>query len=56
MDPLDELEDEQGVDIGQIRRQLALSVPERVRGMVETANMMLSIQRTAQASMQRRAG
>jgi hypothetical protein len=47
------IEDERGVDIGQIRRQLRLSVPDRVRTMVEAANVMLSIQRTAQASLRR---
>ena len=56
MDQPEALEDERGVDVYQIRRQLALSVPERVTGMVETANMMLSIQKTAQASLQRRTG
>ena len=47
------IEDARGVDISQIKRQLRMSVPERVRTMVETANVMLSIQRTAQASLQR---
>jgi hypothetical protein len=46
-------EDERGVDIGQIRRQLRMSVEERVRHMVEVANVMLSIQRSAQASLER---
>ena len=47
------IEDERGVDVGQIRRQLCLSVPDRVRTMVDAANVMLSIQRTAKASLQR---
>jgi hypothetical protein len=45
------IEDSRGVDISQIRRQLRLSVPDRVRTMVATANVMISIQRTAQASL-----
>jgi len=47
------IEDERGVDIGQIRRQLCMSVAERVSTMVEAANVMLAIQQTAQASLQR---
>jgi hypothetical protein len=47
------IEDERGVDVSQIRRQLRLTVPERVRTMVEAANVMLSIQETARASLQR---
>lgn len=38
------VEDERGVDISQIRRQLALSVPERVRVMVKAANAIIAIQ------------
>ena len=48
-----EIEDHRGVDVGQIRRQLRMSVPERVRSMVHVANVMLAMQRTAQASMRR---
>jgi len=55
VEPLPVIEDSRGVDIGQIRRQLRLSVPERVRTMVEAANVMMSIQRTAQASLRRQA-
>lgn len=47
------IEDSRGVDISQIRRQLRLSVPERVESMVHAANVMMSIQRMAQASMRR---
>ena len=50
------IEDERGVDVGQIRRQLRMSVPERVRSMVHAANVMLSIQKAAQASLRRPAG
>jgi hypothetical protein len=49
------IEDERGVDISQIRRQLALSVPERVRVMVEAANAMIAIQERAQAQLTREA-
>jgi len=45
------LEDHRGVDISQIRRQLRMSVEERVRDMVHVANVMIEIQKTAQASM-----
>jgi len=36
-------EDWRGVDIGQIRSQLKLSVKDRVRDMVQAANVMMSI-------------
>lgn len=49
------VEDERGVDISQIRRQLALSVPERVRVMVEAAHAMIAIQERAQAQLTRAA-
>lgn len=49
------IEDERGIDISQIRRQLALSVPERVRVMVEAANAMIAIQERAQAQLTREA-
>jgi hypothetical protein len=45
------LEDARGVDVSQIRRQLQMSVPERVRSMVDIANAMLAIQQRAQASI-----
>jgi hypothetical protein len=37
------IEDERGVDISQIHRQLQMSVAERVRHMVEAANMFMEI-------------
>jgi hypothetical protein len=49
------IEDERGIDISQIRRQLALPVPERVRVMVEAANAMIAIQERAQAQLTREA-
>ena len=47
------IEDSRGVDVGQIRRQLRMTVPERVRSMVEAANAMLAVQEHAQASLRR---
>ena len=47
------LDDWRGVDVGQIRRQLRMTVPERVRSMVEAANAMLAVQEHAQASLRR---
>jgi hypothetical protein len=40
-------EDERGVDIGQIRGQLKLTVAERVRDMVHAANVMMTMQENA---------
>ena len=40
-------EDERGVDVGQIRGQLKLSVAERVRDMVNAANVMMTMQENA---------
>jgi len=51
MDLFENLEDHRGVDISQIRRQLRLSVQERVRDMVHVANVMIDIQKTAQDSL-----
>ena len=45
------IEDSRGVDVSQIRRQLQMTVPERVRSMVEAANTLLAIQQHAQASL-----
>jgi hypothetical protein len=41
------LEDWRGVDVGQIRAQLRLPVKERVRVMVEAANVLLGVQERA---------
>ena len=41
------LEDERGVDVSQIRAQLQLSVPERVRTMVAIANTKIAMQEAA---------
>lgn len=45
------LEDERGVDISQIRAQLRLSVPERVRTMVEIANAKIAMQEKAKTQL-----
>jgi hypothetical protein len=44
------IEDSRGVDISQIRRQLKMTVPERVRTMVEAANTLLAIQEKARTA------
>ena len=38
------VEDQRGVDVGQIREQLRLPVKERVRVMVEAANVLIDLQ------------
>jgi hypothetical protein len=53
VDNTEPVEDSRGVDVSQIRRQLRMTVPERVRSMVEAANTMLAIQERAQASLRR---
>ena len=40
-------EDERGVDVGQIRAQLNLTVAERVREMVHAANVLMTMQENA---------
>lgn len=40
-------EDERGVDIGQIRDMLSMSVAERVRQMVHSANVFITVQENA---------
>lgn len=44
------LEDERGVDVGQIRALFRLSTAERCAYMVEVANAMLAIREHAQAA------
>lgn len=43
-------EDERGVDVGQIRRQLRLSVEDRVRHMVDVANTFMKIRATVKSA------
>ena len=40
-------EDARGVDVGQIRAQLNLTVAERVREMVHAANVLMKMQENA---------
>lgn len=40
-------EDARGVDVGQIRAQLNLTVTERVREMVHAANVLMKMQENA---------
>jgi hypothetical protein len=47
------VEDSRGVDVSQIRRQLRMTVPERVREMVQVANVLMAIQARPRASLQR---
>ena len=47
MDLFEILEDHRGVDISQIRRQLRMSVEERVQHMVEVANKFMEIRSNA---------
>lgn len=47
MESLSTCEDDRGVDVAQIRAQLRLTVPERVRVMVEAANQRLAVQHAA---------
>lgn len=55
MDQPEALEDERGVDIGQIRRLLRMSVEERVRYMVDVANKLMDIRSNARFVGPRRA-
>ena len=47
MEATSSLEDWRGIDVGQIREQLRLPVKERVRVMVEAANVYLSVEDNA---------
>lgn len=50
------LEDWRGVDVGQIREQLQLPVKERVRLMVDAANVLIGIQDHARRARKADAG
>ena len=50
------LEDWRGVDVGQIRAHLRLPVQERVRVMVEAANVLLRVQEHARQARNAEAG
>jgi len=47
------LEDWRGVDVGQIRRLLDLTVAERAAEMVETCNMVLQVQENVRKHRER---
>ena len=55
MDPLPTIEDGRGVDVSQIRTQLRLPVKERVRVMVEAANLLIAVQKHARMARTSRA-
>jgi hypothetical protein len=46
MDQLPSLEDSRGVDVGQIRRQLRMSVEDRVRHRAEVTNKLMGVRAT----------
>jgi uncharacterized protein YxjI len=46
MDQLPTIEDSRGVDVSQIRRQLRMSVEDRVRHMVEVTNKLMEVRAT----------
>jgi hypothetical protein len=46
MDLLPSLKDSCGVDVSQIRRQLRMSVEDRVRHMVEVTNKLMEVRAT----------
>ena len=48
-DFVDATEDWRGVDIAQIRRQLAMTPAERLRSMTHVANVMMQIRRAARS-------
>ena len=48
MQSMSALEDWRGVDVAQIRAQLRRPVKERVRVMVEAANVLIAVQEHAQ--------
>lgn len=46
MDPMPTIEDGRGVDVSQIRRQLRMSVEDRVRHMVDVTNRLMEVRVT----------
>ena len=46
MDQLPTIEDSRGVDVSQIRRQLRMSVEDRVRHMVDVTNKLIEVRTT----------
>lgn len=56
MQSMSPLEDWRGVDVAQIRAQLRLPVKERVRLMVEAANVLIAVQEHARQARTAEAG
>jgi hypothetical protein len=50
MEPKSAIEDARGVDVTQIERQLSMSVPDRVREMVDAVNVLIAIRDHARAA------
>lgn len=48
------IEDHRGVDVSQIRRQLRMSVEDRVQYMVDVTNKLMEVRATARFLDQRR--
>ncbi len=46
METTSSLEDWRGVDVSQIRRQLSMSVEDRVRHMVDVTNKLMEVRAT----------
>jgi len=53
VEPNRPIEDDRGVDVGQIRRQLRMPVPDRVREMVHAANTLIAIREHSRAAQLR---
>ena len=56
MESAPSLENWRGVDVGQIREQLRLPVKDRVRVMVDAANVLMSVQEHARRTRGAEAG
>jgi hypothetical protein len=56
MDQLPTLEDSRGVDVGQIRDLLGLSVAERAAEMISVSNLIIEAQECARRARERAAG
>lgn len=54
MQQVSRIEDHRGVDVSQIRRQLRMSVVDRVQYMVDVTNKLMEVRATARFLDQRR--
>lgn len=54
MQQVSRIEDHRGVDVSQIRRQLRMSVEDRVQYMVDVTNKLMEVRATARFLDQRR--